>query len=476
MQSYDKNNNVVSGLDNKDPRTMILAKAKQETAKNKLYAEAYEKYGTKRWEDAWRPFYNYSTAVGVIGNTLSALIGTPGCMVLAGAMIGGIQGAILGIAFAIFIELFKFAGIKYGTENVFAGRASGYILLAIGAVAMTISIYTSYESALSNPTFQKWIKARLTTPPVLESAAIAEIDRSIIRVKDELKSIQQARDERKKLFSKQNQAWYLATEEQNANTHLAQLNARKEQAAGTATQQAQDEAMHEAQAAIAWWIWALILLPEILTIFGYSFCEYYEWRVYQLSLIDKKALNTETIIVEKATTYQATTNNDMKERSYPDDYDNSDKLIARLLEKLGQQKPPAPTPLSNTPPLPASPAPPPENGKTHSELKTANTNPIGFSRNNASAEPKTDDNAVITVTTDQYDKATNEFLLAAYRKNAQDISIYKKRMANPGQKETAEENLKKLRKKIAEIQSELYERGKQVVRSAKGRSFELTDI
>ena len=95
MQNNKKNFDApidASKIGQEDERLRLLQQIKSARSQAGLFARANEKYNTKRWEDAWAPYYRIATSSAVVGGVISFLIGWAGCTLIATALFGSLMG------------------------------------------------------------------------------------------------------------------------------------------------------------------------------------------------------------------------------------------------------------------------------------------------------------------------------------------------------------------------------------------------
>ena len=402
MQNNKKNFDApidASKIGQEDERLRLLQQIKSARSQAGLFARANEKYNTKRWEDAWAPYYRIATSSAVVGGVISFLIGWAGCTLIATALFGSLMGYTVGTAVAILIEFVKFFCLKYGSENLFAGRTvSAAIQMAVGVAALVLSIYTSYQSATQTDVFRQWVQREAASSNT-EVEGVAELNKAIAKEEATLAEIARERNSYQEKNKAKSADWLRAKEETASMSEIARLEAERTRLSSDTTATA---------AALSWWVYLFIILPDLLVIFGTIFTEYYEYRVYELMVVGGKQTMTETVNVHNntPTVYQLRDSNQQQEQRTlppPAPDDEARKEIAALREALRalqeQQRtitPPPPTTDDNTretreeiaalrdalrslqeqqrtitppPPTPEPPTPPPSNGKTEMGFK-----------------------------------------------------------------------------------------------------------
>lgn len=385
----------------------LLQQIKSARSQAGLFARANEKYNTKRWEDAWAPYYRIATSSAVVGGVISFLIGWAGCTLIATALFGSLMGYTVGTAVAILIEFVKFFCLKYGSENLFAGRTvSAAIQMAVGVAALVLSIYTSYQSATQTDVFRQWVQREAASSNT-EVEGVAELNKAIAKEEATLAEIARERNSYQEKNKAKSADWLRAKEETASMSEIARLEAERTRLSSDTTATA---------AALSWWVYLFIILPDLLVIFGTIFTEYYEYRVYELMVVGGKQTMTETVNVHNntPTVYQLRDSNQQQEQRTlppPAPDDEARKEIAALREELRalqeQQR--------TTPPLPSPEPPthPPSNGKTEMGYKRAailDTDEDSSHSSHSSHKVET----VATVAT-EYAEMDSESLLDSFR-------------------------------------------------------------
>jgi len=443
MQNNKKNFDApidASKIGQEDERLRLLAQIKAAKHQAALFGRANEKYNAKRWEDAWAPYYRIATSSAVVGGVISFIIGWAGCTLIATALFGRLMGYTVGTAVAILIEFVKFFCLKYGSENLFAGRTiSAGIQLAVGVAALVLSIYTSYQSATQTDVFRQWVAKEAANGNHPEAAGVAEIDKAIAQEQATLSEIERERNAYKERNKSKSSDWLRAKEETASMSEISRLNIERERLTADTSATA---------AALSWWVYLFILLPDLLVIFGTIFTEYYEYRVYELMVVGGKQTMTETVNVHNntPTVYQLRDSNQQQEQRTlppPAPDDEARKEIAALREALRalqeQKRTTTPPPTSDndatrqelaalrealhalqeqkrtTPPLPSPEPPthPPSNGKTEMGYKRAailDTDEDSSHSSHSSHKVET----VATVAT-EYAEMDSESLLDSFR-------------------------------------------------------------
>lgn len=372
MQNNKKNFDApidASKIGQEDERLRLLQQIKSARSQAGLFARANEKYNTKRWEDAWAPYYRIATSSAVVGGVISFLIGWAGCTLIATALFGSLMGYTVGTAVAILIEFVKFFCLKYGSENLFAGRTvSAAIQMAVGVAALVLSIYTSYQSATQTDVFRQWVAKEAANGNHPEAAGVAEIDKAIAQEQATLSEIERERNAYKERNKSKSADWLRAKEETASMSEIARLEAERTRLSSDTTATA---------AALSWWVYLFIILPDLLVIFGTIFTEYYEYRVYELMVVGGKQTFTETVNVHNnsPTVYQLRDSNQQQEQRTlppPAPDDEARKEIAALREALRALQEQQRT-ITPPPPTPEPPTPPPSNGKTEMGFKRTTT-------------------------------------------------------------------------------------------------------
>ena len=410
MQNNKKNFDApidASKIGQEDERLRLLQQIKSARSQAGLFARANEKYNTKRWEDAWAPYYRIATSSAVVGGVISFLIGWAGCTLIATALFGSLMGYTVGTAVAILIEFVKFFCLKYGSENLFAGRTvSAAIQMAVGVAALVLSIYTSYQSATQTDVFRQWVQREAASSNT-EVEGVAELNKAIAKEEATLAEIARERNSYQEKNKAKSADWLRAKEETASMSEIARLEAERTRLSSDTTATA---------AALSWWVYLFIILPDLLVIFGTIFTEYYEYRVYELMVVGGKQTMTETVNVHNntPTVYQLRDSNQQQEQRTlppPAPDDEARKEIAALREALRalqeQQR--------TTPPLPSPEPPtrPPSNGKTEMGYKRAailDTDEDSSHSSHSSHKVET----VATVAT-EYAEMDSESLLDSFR-------------------------------------------------------------
>lgn len=410
MQNNKKNFDApidASKIGQEDERLRLLQQIKSARSQAGLFARANEKYNTKRWEDAWAPYYRIATSSAVVGGVISFLIGWAGCTLIATALFGSLMGYTVGTAVAILIEFVKFFCLKYGSENLFAGRTvSAAIQMAVGVAALVLSIYTSYQSATQTDVFRQWVQREAASSNT-EVEGVAELNKAIAKEEATLAEIARERNSYQEKNKAKSADWLRAKEETASMSEIARLEAERTRLSSDTTATA---------AALSWWVYLFIILPDLLVIFGTIFTEYYEYRVYELMVVGGKQTMTETVNVHNntPTVYQLRDSNQQQEQRTlppPAPDDEARKEIAALREELRalqeQQR--------TTPPLPSPEPPthPPSNGKTEMGYKRAailDTDEDSSHSSHSSHKVET----VATVAT-EYAEMDSESLLDSFR-------------------------------------------------------------
>lgn len=416
MQKYEekgKHTIDVSQIGKEDDRLRILNQIKKNKAEAALFGKAKEKYADKRWEDAWLPYYRISTGAAVVGGILSFIIGWAGCTLVATAMFGGTVGLVIGTFAAAIMEITKFFSLKYGAENMFAGRTtSGAIQLTVAAAAVVLSVYTSYQSATHSEYFRSWVmkEAGAGSTGVDAAPSLIAIEKEIAEQEAILRDIDKDRQQWASNHGAKDAKWKRADEATNAKAKIAKLEAKRDVDSREALERSQSEKNAAAAADLSWWVFLLIVLPDVIVIFGTVFCEYYEFRVYELLVVSGKSGNQEQLMVRgnKHTSYTLL---DEEEDDRPKEDARLRKELSVLqqqLQELRQKQPPH---------HPAEqPTLPPSNGKTE----------MGFKRTTAEPEPTTPEDTpysshsshtvetVATVAT-EYAEMDSESLLDSFR-------------------------------------------------------------
>lgn len=367
MQNNKKNFDApidASKIGQEDERLRLLQQIKSARSQAGLFARANEKYNTKRWEDAWAPYYRIATSSAVVGGVISFLIGWAGCTLIATALFGSLMGYTVGTAVAILIEFVKFFCLKYGSENLFAGRTvSAAIQMAVGVAALVLSIYTSYQSATQTDVFRQWVQREAASSNT-EVEGVAELNKAIAKEEATLAEIARERNSYQEKNKAKSADWLRAKEETASMSEIARLEAERTRLSSDTSATA---------AALSWWVYLFILLPDLLVIFGTVFTEYYEYRVYELMVVGGKQTMTETVSVHNntPTVYQLRDSNQQQEQQRslppPTTDDDARKEIAALrdaLRSLQEQRT-----ITPPPPTPEPPTPPPSNGKTEMGFK-----------------------------------------------------------------------------------------------------------
>lgn len=390
-----------SKIGQEDERLRLLAQIKAAKHQAALFGRANEKYNAKRWEDAWAPYYRIATSSAVVGGVISFIIGWAGCTLIATALFGSLMGYTVGTAVAILIEVVKFFCLKYGSENLFAGRTiSAGIQLAVGVAALVLSIYTSYQSATQTDVFRQWVAKEAANGNHPEAAGVAEIDKAIAQEQATLSEIERERNSYQEKNKAKSADWLRAKEETASMSEISRLNIERERLTADTSATA---------AALSWWVYLFILLPDLLVIFGTIFTEYYEYRVYELMVVGGKQTLTQSVTVEnnRPTIYQLreTHQQEQEQRTLPPPAagggdDATRQELAALREALHalqeQKRTTTPPPTSDNdatrqelaalrdalrslqeqqrtitppPPTPEPPTPPPSNGKTEMGFK-----------------------------------------------------------------------------------------------------------
>ncbi len=455
MQNYKKTSDVpipIEKIGAKDNRIAMLDEIKREKARTTLYQKANSKYGEKRWEEAWLPYYRISNGVGFLGNLLSAIIGLAGCIYIATSLFGTTVGLIIGVVAALLMEVGKFYFLKYGSENMFAGRlTSGALQMVIGLCIVGMSAYTSYNSATQSPYFRQWVEKETGTVGMSQAApTVAAIDQEITEQKGILESINKDREQWAVRNSTKDPKWLRADEAEKANQKLAQLEQKRNNESAEVIAEKKDLAMEQTAANLSWWFYVFILLPELLIIVGYVFTEFYEWKVYELGLMEGRTVTDRELFVNNDNfQYRATSAHqsgvitgsveaaraerarllaeieDLEKGAIKDNDPRLDDEVVELQKKVAQLKGDAHPPV-----------PPPSNGKTHTPTAhittdndttqpTIETPPpirvMGFKPSVATA-----DVTVATVAT-EYRGQSEENLLDAYRSIMGRMSVWEKR-------------------------------------------------
>lgn len=439
MQNNKKNFDApidASKIGQEDERLRLLQQIKSARSQAGLFARANEKYNTKRWEDAWAPYYRIATSSAVVGGVISFLIGWAGCTLIATALFGSLMGYTVGTAVAILIEFVKFFCLKYGSENLFAGRTvSAAIQMAVGVAALVLSIYTSYQSATQTDVFRQWVQREAASSNT-EVEGVAELNKAIAKEEATLAEIARERNSYQEKNKAKSADWLRAKEETASMSEIARLEAERTRLSSDTTATA---------AALSWWVYLFIILPDLLVIFGTIFTEYYEYRVYELMVVGGKQTMTETVNVHNntPTVYQLRDSNQQQEQRTlppPAPDDEARKEIAALREALRalqeQQRTITPPPTSDndatrqelaalrealhalqeqkrtTPPLPSPEPPthPPSNGKTEMGYKRAAILDTDEDSSHSSHKVET----VATVAT-EYAEMDSESLLDSFR-------------------------------------------------------------
>ena len=354
------------------------------------------------------------------------------------------MGYTVGTAVAILIEFVKFFCLKYGSENLFAGRTiSAGIQLAVGVAALVLSIYTSYQSATQTDVFRQWVAKEAANGNHPEAAGVAEIDKAIAQEQATLSEIERERNAYKERNKSKSSDWLRAKEETASMSEISRLNIERERLTADTSATA---------AALSWWVYLFILLPDLLVIFGTVFSEYYEYRVYELMVVGGKQTLTQSVTVENntPTIYQLreTHQQEEEQRTLPPPAagggdDATRQELAALREALHalqeQKRTTTPPPTSDndatrqelaalrealhalqeqkrtTPPLPSPEPPthPPSNGKTEMGYKRAailDTDEDSSHSSHSSHKVET----VATVAT-EYAEMDSESLLDSFR-------------------------------------------------------------
>lgn len=372
MQNNKKNFDApidASKIGQEDERLRLLQQIKSARSQAGLFARANEKYNTKRWEDAWAPYYRVATSSAVVGGVISFLIGWAGCTLIATALFGSLMGYTVGTAVAILIEFVKFFCLKYGSENLFAGRTvSAAIQMAVGVAALVLSIYTSYQSATQTDVFRQWVQREAASSNT-EVEGVAELNKAIAKEEATLAEIARERNSYQEKNKAKSADWLRAKEETASMSEIARLEAERTRLSSDTTATA---------AALSWWVYLFIILPDLLVIFGTIFTEYYEYRVYELMVVGGKQTFTETVNVHNnsPTVYQLRDSNQQQEQRTlppPAPDDEARKEIAALREALRALQEQQRT-ITPPPHHPAEqPTLPPSNGKTEMGFKRTTT-------------------------------------------------------------------------------------------------------
>ena len=367
MQNNKKNFDApidASKIGQEDERLRLLAQIKAAKHQAALFGRANEKYNAKRWEDAWAPYYRIATSSAVVGGVISFIIGWAGCTLIATALFGSLMGYTVGTAVAILIEFVKFFCLKYGSENLFAGRTvSAAIQMAVGVAALVLSIYTSYQSATQTDVFRQWVQREAASSNT-EVEGVAEVNKAIAKEEATLAEIARERNSYQEKNKAKSADWLRAKEETASMSEIARLEAERTRLSSDTTATA---------AALSWWVYLFIILPDLLVIFGTIFTEYYEYRVYELMVVGGKQTLTQSVTVENntPTIYQLRDSNQQQEQRTlppPAPDDEARKEIAALRDALRALQEQQRT-ITPPPPTPEPPTPPPSNGKTEMGFK-----------------------------------------------------------------------------------------------------------
>ena len=294
-----------SKFSHQDEREKIIKVAKKEESSMKLYADAEEVFGTKRWEDDWRRIFIVAGPAGYIGNLVSVTLGVSGGVFLAYQLTSNWASAILiGVIVTLIMEIAKSLSLK--ESIIHALRGKGVSSMVLGSVAVTMlvaSAYFSVESGKETPYFQRWVKAESgvvtsALPPTLSSERLSKIDAELKAIENERASYEQRNPNKTAKWLKADTYERLKAEQESIGKQLAE-NSEKSAAEQVANVEAKTADN------LSWWFWALVFLSESCVVFGYAFRPYYLYRCRELAIAEGKSIRKETLEVDAPTHYEA---------------------------------------------------------------------------------------------------------------------------------------------------------------------------
>lgn len=442
-----------SKFSHQDEREKIIKVAKKEESSMKLYADAEEVFGTKRWEDDWRRIFIVAGPAGYIGNLVSVTLGVSGGVFLAYQLTSNWASAILiGVIVTFIMEIAKSLSLKESIIHALKGKGVSSMVLGSVAVTMLVaSAYFSVESGKETPYFQRWVKAETGEMPKVP--LLSETNDRLQVIESDMKSIENERASYEARNPNKTAKWLKADSYERLKAEKEAIQneqiAAKEGDVATAYAQATDATADS----LSWWYWAIVLLSEACVIFGYCFKPYYLYRCRELAIAEGKKMRQEDIgFYSSPTQYHAV------QLPVDDDFSKEDlKQQILLLQQQLQQHP--------HPPTPTNPMSPPINHLR----KIGFVNTVDTAKEAVNTVDTAEKVSVMKMPIDS--NTPDDILLAAFRASNSSITSRHGRDT-----EQAKEQIQLHRDRQNNIQKILAERGKKIVLDKSRRAYIIIPI